>query len=64
MKLTEQIAVRVDGNLKTKVLEEVKTRRERGLGADGADVVRDALIEYFERKAAGIVQPQPQEVAA
>lgn len=56
MKLKEQIAVRVDSNLKGMVLQEVKIRRARGLGADGADVVRDALIEYFERKKAALKQ--------
>jgi hypothetical protein len=48
MQLTEQIAARVDPNLKKKLNAEVLRRRLRGEGVAPADVIRDALIRYFE----------------
>ena len=30
--------------------KEVRSRRKRGEGIDGADITREALIEYFERR--------------
>ena len=51
MALTVQIAARVDLPLKRRVANEVRVRRRRGEGLKDADIVREALAEYFERRA-------------
>jgi hypothetical protein len=53
MALTVQIAARLSRPLKRKVANEVRFRRRRGEGLKDADIVREALAEYFERRANG-----------
>lgn len=54
MQLTEMITARVDGKLKRRIEREVRARRKLGHGIDGADIIREALIEFL----GGAVNPQ------
>jgi metal-responsive CopG/Arc/MetJ family transcriptional regulator len=50
MGMTQQIAVRVDRRIKRRLINEVRARRAKGHGVDRSDVMREALIEYFDRR--------------
>ena len=56
MSLTIQIAARVDRKLKRRIAQEVRGRRARGEGIQDADIIREALIQYLERRENGKVQ--------
>ena len=55
MNMTEQIAVRVDRRIKHRLINEVRARRARGHGVDRSDILREALIEYFDRRNGKVV---------
>ena len=52
MALTEMIAARVDKKIARRIADEAKARGLTGKRVAGADITREALIEYFARKDA------------
>lgn len=52
MNLTSVVTARVPAELTKKISADVKLRRARGQRANSADVIRDALINYFETSPA------------
>lgn len=48
--LTEMVTARVDKKTTNRIKQEVARRRKTGARVNGADITREALIEYFERK--------------
>lgn len=48
--LTEIVTARVDVKTTKRIKQEVAWRRRSGARVNGADITREALIEYFERK--------------
>ena len=58
--LTELVTARVDKKTTNRIRQEVEKRRKTGARVNGADITREALIEYFQRrdKAANPALPQ------
>ena len=56
----KQCAFRIPGEMKAKIKQKASARM-----MDEADIVREALREYFERDESAVASaPAPQEVAA
>lgn len=50
MKLTSKVEARVDKVMARRVRDEVRKRRETGAAVSDADILREALAEYFKSR--------------